>query len=270
MATPRTARPGMLLDPGAPINSGLVGWWPMWEGAGGKVMDITADGRHGTLTNGPVWSGGGVKFDGSDDYIGAAAVTELQGSSTFTIMLEVAASAFTSNKGALAIRNGTAATTLWILYPYDSVNGNGPSIYYNGGIVIDVNSGYPDANGKFNTFLFRSNSATNYELFVNGLSLASNTVSKSMSSTLSDTTIGTWYPGSGQNFSGWVRNVRIWNRPLTNPEINALTLNPAKGLWVPDIKQYYIPAAGGNYGRLINPSGMAGGGGYLIGGGLAA
>ena len=269
MATPRNARPGMLLDPGAPINKGLVGWWPMWEGAGGKTLDISGKDRHGTLTNGPLWSGGGVKFDGTDDLIAAAALTELQSSSTFTIMLEAAQTAFSSSDVALAIRDGTT-TSVWLIYPYEVANGNGPYIYYSGDAIIDINTGSPAADGRFNTFLFKSNSATSHEFFVNGALAQSSTASKVMPATLTDTTIGAWYPGAGQNFNGWIRNVRVWNRALSTLEVQQLYVNPNIGLWVPDITRYYIPAAGGNYGRLINPSGMAGGGGYLIGGGLAA
>ena len=52
------------------INEGSVGWWPIWEGAGGKCLDTSGKNNHGTLANGPVWADG-LKFDGTDDYVNA-------------------------------------------------------------------------------------------------------------------------------------------------------------------------------------------------------
>ena len=71
---------GNLVNPRAPLNRGLVSWWlalPQRSG-GPKLFDI-AGRNHGTLTNGPTWSGpfgrlggfGTVKFDGTDEYLTA-------------------------------------------------------------------------------------------------------------------------------------------------------------------------------------------------------
>jgi hypothetical protein len=69
---------GNPVNPLAPLNRGLVGWWlnlPS-RGKGNTVFDLCGK-YHGTLTNGPTWSGalgrpggfGAVTFDGSNDYI---------------------------------------------------------------------------------------------------------------------------------------------------------------------------------------------------------
>ena len=61
---------GRQLIKGHPINRGLVGFWPMNEGGGGKVFD--ASGQTGSATFGsgadaPTWSTTGVLFD--NDYL---------------------------------------------------------------------------------------------------------------------------------------------------------------------------------------------------------
>lgn len=44
----------------------------MLEGGGNLASDASGWGNNGTLTNGPVWSCGGLLFDGVDDYITAS------------------------------------------------------------------------------------------------------------------------------------------------------------------------------------------------------
>jgi hypothetical protein len=52
---------------------GPVGHWKMDEKSGTTAYDISGNGNHGTLTNGPTWTegkyGGAVEFDGVDDYV---------------------------------------------------------------------------------------------------------------------------------------------------------------------------------------------------------
>ena len=62
-----------------PLNRGLVGSWPMWEGAGDRINDISGAGFSATaqgVAQGPTsgWTGGvaggfGVLFDGVNDYL---------------------------------------------------------------------------------------------------------------------------------------------------------------------------------------------------------
>jgi hypothetical protein len=46
----------------------IVGYWPMWEGAGGTAFDVSLYGNHGTL-GGPDWASNCVDFNASGDYI---------------------------------------------------------------------------------------------------------------------------------------------------------------------------------------------------------
>ena len=64
---------GTQLDRTHPLNRGLVGYWPLSEGAGDRANDISGTGNNGVLTNGPVITGGkfgsSVSFDGVNDSI---------------------------------------------------------------------------------------------------------------------------------------------------------------------------------------------------------
>lgn len=60
---------------GHPLATGLVGYWPMWEGGGTRVMDVSGNGRDGVV-GGPVGKvtpiGAAFDFDGSNDYVSIA------------------------------------------------------------------------------------------------------------------------------------------------------------------------------------------------------
>jgi hypothetical protein len=50
--------------------AGLVGYWPLNEGAGTLTLDASGNGNTGTLVNGPQWTTGPILvFDGVDDYV---------------------------------------------------------------------------------------------------------------------------------------------------------------------------------------------------------
>ena len=66
--------PGLILDPAHPLARGLVGWWPLNEGAGAGANDVSLNRNSGLFANivqGSTsgWVGGvgghAVQFDGS-------------------------------------------------------------------------------------------------------------------------------------------------------------------------------------------------------------
>ena len=65
---------------GADVLSGRVAHWPMNEGTGTTVADVSGNGNHGTLQNGARWlADNTLGFDGSDDYVNVGNV-EVTGS----------------------------------------------------------------------------------------------------------------------------------------------------------------------------------------------
>jgi hypothetical protein len=80
---PSSLHYGNLVNRACPLNRGLVSWWlslPL-GGKGAAWFDIASK-NHGTLTNGPTWSGalgrqggcGALSLDGSDDNVAVSAL----------------------------------------------------------------------------------------------------------------------------------------------------------------------------------------------------
>ena len=68
-----------------------VGWWSLDENTGTVAADLSPNKNNGTLVNGPTWVAGqidgGVRFDGTDDYVNLPIGSLLSklSNSTFTI-----------------------------------------------------------------------------------------------------------------------------------------------------------------------------------------
>ena len=277
MATPRTARPGMLLDPSASINSGLVGFWPMWEGAGGKTLDISGGNNHGTLTNDPLWSGGGLKFDGTNDYLNCGTMgafgSQIKNSSFFCV--------FRNPGTAIAALSGTfnTGTTTGVQFSVNSdqavANVAGKFLGFvrdtAGNILRFANTTAVSPNdGEWHTLtIIFGITATTGAIIYDGQSLPltynnTGTVGASANFGFPLTlgarnlrgTIDLFFPGS-------IATARLWNRTLKIEDGLRLHQNPNIGLWTPDYTRYYIPAAGG-----FQPA-WAANSNVLLGGGMA-
>ena len=256
MATPRNARPGMLLDPGAPINQGLAGWWPMWEGAGGKTMDISGQNNTGTLTNGPVWAGDGLKFDGTNDHV--AATNPIGGFTGTVFVVAKTTSTADAYRSMVEIRlESTVNPSIQMLFvtnaDVDSTINHSVKFFCRdtAGGTGACPSGKAMNDGLFHSYAGVMSSAASRSLYVDGVLASSNSTSLGAVS-FDELGIGGHSRGAGGNFfPGTISVVRVWNRALSALEVNQLHLNPNIGLWVPDITRYYIPAAGGTGGVSI-------------------
>lgn len=75
MKPPVSAR----LVPGHPLAHGVVGFWLLSEGSGGKAFDLSGNNNTGTLYNDVTWKpgkfGSCLDFAGSDDYVDVTGVT---------------------------------------------------------------------------------------------------------------------------------------------------------------------------------------------------
>lgn len=252
MATPRNARPGMLLDPGAPINSGLVGWWPMWEGAGGKTLDISGKNNHAALTNGPKWAGRGLIFDGTNDFVSIGGlVSSVSAATSGSVFVE-----FSNNADTLAplfyIGQSGANSNLFRLI-FSAANTvqilvKTTADFYRG--TVDLGAGSSD--GSKHSLLFSVDAAGN-KLYYDGrlqtitYTAGSSSTSNWLSSlaSLDAASVASDRVAAPNYLSGNIYACRVWNRALSALEAQQLALNPNIGLWVPDTIRYYIPAAGG-------------------------
>ena len=267
MATPRTARPGMLLDPGAPINNGLVGWWPMWEGAGGKTLDISGKKNHGTLTNGPLWAGGGIRFDGVNTGVEIGA--GIRPSLPLTVhvrcifnSLPTAGGLFTADKTetAASFHSGFLLAHGFITAGKISVNYGDNTANAPDGRRTKTGNTTP-ALGVVHSITSIIRGATDMTIWLNGQDDGGSYTGTggAMVYNSSQGAIGKYHntlDGGIEAIDGSILDCRVWNRALSALEAQQLAINPNIGLWVPDTIRYYVAAGGADVRNHIIPAYM--------------
>ena len=76
-------------DPIIDLQNGLVSWWQFEDAQGTTLSDSSGNNNTATLMNGPVWvdgrSGGGLSFDGSNDWVDAGEKSVYELESGFTL-----------------------------------------------------------------------------------------------------------------------------------------------------------------------------------------
>ena len=79
---------GIPINWGNPLAKGLVGYWPMLEGAGNTISDLSGNGNDGNLVADTHWVGGKfgpcLSFDGSGDGINCGSPHNFNGSVPFS------------------------------------------------------------------------------------------------------------------------------------------------------------------------------------------
>jgi hypothetical protein len=186
------------------------------------VLDVSGNGNNGTGT-GVILNTTDCKFGncflygGDGDNIDIGAIPELQSKNVFTVSFWAWDDDYSASPGTVAIWDGNVdANNLFLFYPYDNVNGNGTRIWYNGVSLIDENDA---TRTGWNHFVFVSRSATDHEIYVNGVSEGTSSTSKSLPASITNVNIGMWYTGSSQYFDGLLDELYIWNHSLSSDEV---------------------------------------------------
>jgi hypothetical protein len=181
--------------------------------------DQTSNGNNGTLTNGPYYTpnyGGGIGFDGSNDYV-ALPNGLLQGTGDFTVSMWVQPTAGGSN-------------TLFASYPSSNLQ-----LFYNsnttGTYINDSSAYYSNQYGDYNitspTQVTTLRRGTRVEVYINGVFKKYGTTSATLGTSGTTFRIGTNTSG-GEQFTGIVYNCLVYNRALSPAEVtqNYQTLSP--------------------------------------------
>jgi hypothetical protein len=201
-----------------PAPSGLVSWWP----GDGNADDIVG-GNNGTLRNGATFATGQVQqafsFDGVDDYVNAGRHPSLD--ITGDITLEAWIKPDTIGSYARVIYKGSgdrsAADMAYVL----GVNGN--SVYFGlakGGGQTWIESGGGLIPGTWHYIVGVLN-GTSMKTYVNGIEKGSASFTGPIDIEPRDLLIG-GDDTSGRDFDGLVDEVEIFNRALSQAEIQAI------------------------------------------------
>ena len=215
------------------ITDGLAAWWPLNERGGLTALDISGKNNHGTLTSGPVWAGGGLSFDGTNDYVSAP---NLSVSAGFTISAWV-------NKRSTGVQTVTGQANAGVTSASFYLRINGNSGFSTGGTFKEIV--VPDLSLNTWRHVALNYDGANLRYYLNGALAAGPTAATgNVDNPASSFAIGRLGAFDGQYWNGVINNLYIFNRALSALEVQQLCINPNIGLWVPDTKRYYVAAAG--------------------------
>jgi hypothetical protein len=208
--------------------SGLVGAWGFNEGAGLTAADGSGNGRVGTIRQ-AVWTpngkyGAALSFDGINDWVTVSDHASLDLTTGMTLEAWVKPGAMSGWETILLKERGTGDYS-YGLYAHDGapLDGGAP-----------VPSGNVKAGGAFQTLRGNtelqagawSHVATTYDgatqrLFVNGVEVASRPQTGPIAVGAGVLRIGGNNSWTGEFFQGEIDDVRVYNRALSQPEIEA-------------------------------------------------
>jgi len=236
--------PGCSIDYGHTINLGLVGYWMFNEKGGTRLTDYSGYGNHGTLTNFALsgatsnWvgspMGGGLKFDGTNDYVVIPQNITPVGDSSRSISIWFKCTTTISTRQWLVYAGAESAAdpTRFCLEIEDSkfvFNYNAQAVktsnilantWYNGVVTYNSDSKVLSLflNGKFQTSF----------TFPYGLSLL-----YLVTPTTVNTYFGIFTNTTSFPFNGVMDGMRFYNRCLNTSEISQLYTQPNIGLLTP-------------------------------------
>jgi glucose/arabinose dehydrogenase/chitodextrinase len=197
---------------------GLVGAWGFTEGAGPTTADSSGNGNVGTLV-GPSWTtsgrfGNGLSFNGTDSVVRVADSASLDLTTGMTLSAWIRPTASQSGWKTI-LQHETDA------YFLNASNSDGP-LRPSGGGTLGGNTQYlsgPTASPvNAWTYVALTYDGATMRLYINGTQVASRAAGGAIQTTNSPLWIGGNSP-YGEYFQGLIDEVRVYNRGLTQAEI---------------------------------------------------
>jgi hypothetical protein len=231
---PSSLHYGNLVNRACPLNRGLVSWWltlPL-GGKGATWFDIASK-NHGTLTNGPTWSGalgrqggcGAINLDGSDDSVtGAAFGTAITAPLTISCWAYVR----TSTAVICGIRD-SAGDDHWSLMKDTGIGSWAVRFVANDRFTASAISG--SNTGDFNQWVHLvgvSSASNNHLIYVNTIAGTADTTDVTPDS-VTTPYIGTGGGIIGTTIDGMVDDFRVYNRALSASEVRAIYNDSRQG-----------------------------------------
>jgi hypothetical protein len=250
--------PGVMDDPSHPLSQGCVCHLLFNEGAGSLASDVSGHGNHGTLKNmlpntqGSGWQGskfgGGLGFDGTNDYVDCGNNVSLNISSAKTVSLWVNLDVVNTDQVFIAKEGAIGTGAGWQII-FDDVYGASPDIFSIWGNGLRVQNYMIEHVADKWYHIIALYDGTNSKLYVDNVEEASTAGNVFGFSTSDHLSIGALSTG-GTPFNGSIDNVRVYNGALNAEERKQLYHVPFCNLIQIPAWQLYSPAA--PTGAIIN------------------
>ncbi len=208
--------------PNAPSSS-LVGFWKFEEATSTVAYDSSPTGANGTLTNGPTWTtgrvGGGLSFDGINDYVDTSYATDLP---TWTIAAWVKSPTAPSSSAASGPVHRNANF---------QINWNHPNATFRGAVAfriggVSTGTWYPASFGSLQANTWYHLTATydgeNLKAYKDGVLITANSTPSGNADSETNTLKFGRHSNSAQYFSGTADEIRVYSRALTDTEVSSL------------------------------------------------
>ncbi|MBI3414136.1 MAG: hypothetical protein HY043_02260, partial [Verrucomicrobia bacterium] len=219
-----------------PIGAGLVGYWKLDDGSGLSALDSSGNGNTGTLVNGPVWTvgqtSGALSFDGVDDYVDAGNGASLNPTTALTLVTWVKASSTSATGGLIVKDNGTTHQYALWLQLGGKVRLSIGAATLTGTTTIGPGAWHLLA-GTFD--------GTQMKIYLDGALEGTLAASGAMNNNGVNVRLGGRQLSNPLTLNGVLDDARIYNRALSQSEIQALLAN------VPPTVSITAPANGATF-----------------------
>ena len=207
------------------------------EGSGTTAADTSGNNNNAALVNGPIWTAGhsglALNFDGIADYVNAGNIAALNGLTAVTVSAWVKGSVDALSPDAVIVGKDQAFAMVVVADTAMFALKSGDSWYSSPFSITSVDD------GKFH-FLTGVYDGTTLRIYVDGVQEGSHNIGGlTLNASLTNLEVASCAGGpdcdpSGEMWSGVIDDVRVYNRALSQGEIQADMITPVGGTPVPD------------------------------------
>ncbi|MHC4536157.1 MAG: LamG domain-containing protein [Planctomycetota bacterium] len=224
-------------QPVIPISDpNLVAWWKLDEGSGNNALDWSGHGNHGQLRGGPQWVSGydgiALELDGSDDYVNFSNPSDLPSGTSARSMCGWGKTDTVAGGWRWIAAYGSPGTSQAM---FIGING---SDLYGGGYGDDVSQSNFWQIGVWHHICLTYDGMTT-RLYADGINVATET--KNWDLVSSRVHIGRQVNDEAQFWDGAIDDVRIYNKALTQEEIELAMRGDTTLAWNPSPPNESVP-----------------------------